>query len=151
MKSRVVGSSPASSTILETMERKILVINEPLGDPACPYCYRWVLNLGLIAFRLHKWVASDDLRYHHDHPYWFITFVLRGSYINITDGGEEVLKPGCVRFRRAEHRHAVKLVSKSCCTFLISGPPLRKWGFWVKGKFMRREVYFQKFGSHQCD
>ena len=133
------------------MENRIINWKEPLGDPACPYCYRWVLNLGLFALRLHLWVASDDARALHDHPYWFITFILKGSYEDVQEKQTEIMKPGTIRFRRASHRHTVKLLTPSCLSFLISGPPLRTWGFWPNGKFVRREKYFKLFGRHTCD
>lgn len=132
------------------MESRVITWRQPLGDEACPYCFRWVLNLGLFAIRLHKWIGNDDLRARHDHPYWFITLVLWGSYLDVTEKGEELMRPGAIRFRRSTHQHSVKLVSKPCYTLLVSGPFWRQWGFWVNGKFLRREQYFKQFG-HQCD
>lgn len=138
------------------MENRIITINQPLGDPTCPYCYRTVLNLGLFAIRYHKWVGNDDLRNKHDHPYSFITIILTGSYNDVTtnpitkEDKEETLTPWSIRYRKSTHTHSVKLNTKICRTLVISGPPLRQWGFWVNGKFIRREKYFKKYG-HQCD
>lgn len=132
------------------MEQHIIKWRQPLGKPECPYCYRWVFNLGLFAIRLHKWVGSDDLRFRHDHPYWFFTAVLKGEYVDVTEKGEEQMSPGTIRFRPAKHQHSVKLTKKPCWTLIFSGPALRNWGFWINGKFMRRERYFEKYG-HQCE
>lgn len=149
-KSCVGGSSPPSPTFY-TMENRIITWKQPLGDPNNPYCIRWVLNLGFIAFRLHKWLCSDDLRHKHDHPYHFITCVLRGQYTDVTNDGEELMTPGTIRFRKAEHTHSVKVDKAPCWTIVISGMFFRQWGFWVKNKFIRREQYFKKYGHHVCD
>ena len=132
-------------------EQNVIAWKQPLGDPACPYAFRWVLNLGIVAFRLHKWVGSDDPRYMHDHPYWFFTFVLKGSYDDVTDAGVEPMPRWTIRFRRATHKHTVKLTSPVCWTFLISGMQVRKWGFWIGEKFFRAEKFFAKIGHHPCE
>ncbi len=126
-------------------------IKEPLGVPECPYAYRWVLNLGIFSLRIHHFLRSDDKRHFHDHAWWFLTFVLKGSYTDVSPNGEDVLKAGSIRFRKANHPHYVKVADKGCWTFLITGPMTRKWGFWVNGKFKRPLKYFHKFGHPPCD
>lgn len=133
------------------MENRIITWNQPLGNPKCPYCYRYVLNLGLFAIRVHKWVASDDLRALHDHPYCFITFILRGSYYDISKVKTEKLTAGCIRYRPATYQHAVQLAgTMPCWSLVLSGPFIRQWGFWLNNKFIRREKYFKGYG-HVCD
>jgi hypothetical protein len=132
------------------MENKIVRWNEPLGDPRCPYCIRYVLNLGIFAIRLHKWVGSDDTRAMHDHPYCFITIPLSGSYEDWSVNRIELLRLGKIRYRSANYRHYVVPIDKPCWTLVISGPFIRQWGFWKNGKFIRREKYFKEFG-HVCD
>ena len=133
------------------MLQKILTWNQPLGIAECPYLHRWVLNLGLFSVRLHKWSASDDLRAMHDHPFHFITFVLKGKYIDISPGKIELLPRWSIRFRKAKHTHSVKIVDKPTWTLLLCGPELRKWGFFPGGKFTRKDKYFKKYGHHPCE
>jgi hypothetical protein len=148
----MVGRSSRSPRIyLSPNMSKFIVWKQPLGRKECPYNYRWIIDFKLFSIRLHKWVASDDLRCLHDHPSWFITIVLRGSYIDITENGEELLESGVIRFRPALHKHAVKVVDKPCWTLLLFGRPKRIWGFYVDGRFRRREKYFKRFGHHPCD
>lgn len=123
-----------------------------LGRPECPYMERWVLNLGLFSIRLHHWFRSDDKRAEHDHPSWFLTLILKGSY---TDQGE-LLTPGTVRFRRATYRHVVDVTSGGVWTLLIFGRKTRDWGFWVrrasgKLKWTKSNKYFLENGHHPCD
>lgn len=124
--------------------------NEPLGMAECPYAYRWVINFGLFSIRLHHFLRSDDKRYFHDHAWWFITLVLKGSYTDVSPDGEDVLTAGSIRYRKAEHPHYVKVADGGCWTILITGPMSRKWGFWVNGRFKRPLKYFHKFGHPPC-
>lgn len=129
---------------------KILTIGEKLGKPECPYLRRWVLNLGLFSIRLHHWLASDDGRNFHDHPWWFITLILKGSYTDVSPQGSEKLTCGNIRWRSSLHRHTVVVPSTGVWTLVLTGPELRKWGFWVNGKFFKRSKYFYEYGHHQC-
>lgn len=144
-----MGSNPSPPAYI--MENRIINIGEALGREECPYCYRWVLNLGLFAIRLHHWVGSDDERALHNHPYWFITFVIKGAYEDVTESGSELLKAFTIRFRKASHTHTVRLKTKDCWTLLISGPPIHQWGFFTKNRFWKSASYFDKFGKHQCE
>lgn len=57
------------------VERSVVLIG---GDP---YLTRWILYLGPIGFRLHKFDRGDDDAAPHDHPFWFITIPLTHSYL----------------------------------------------------------------------
>lgn len=110
---------------------RILTIKEPLGNPECPYCYRWVLELGLFSLRIHHWIGNDDLRVFHDHPYPFITFIFKGGYIDCTPG--DIIEPlyaPAIRYRKASYKHTV--MAKDCWSFLICGFKCRNFKFWSK-------------------
>src|ERR1700756_1815271 len=55
-------------------------LGERLGLPQCPYVIRWRLELPFGSVRVHHWLGPDDHRALHDHPWWFLTIVLKGSY-----------------------------------------------------------------------
>jgi hypothetical protein len=112
---------------------------------------RWVLNLWLFSIRVHKWYRSDDKRFFHDHGWWFWTFILKGSYTDVSPQGRETLKAGQLKFRKATHQHYVEVPPEGALTILFAGPPTRNWGFWVNGKFKRPLKYFHKFGHPPCD
>lgn len=124
---------------------------EALGKAECPYIVRYCLDFGLFSIRLHHWLSSDDQRNFHDHPWWFFTIVLKGSYTDISPNKSERMTVGKFAFRRALHRHTVKVDKGGCWTLLITGPEKRIWGFWVNGKFRKRNKYFYMFGDHPCD
>lgn len=131
--------------------------HEFIGNEECPYMERWLLQLGKFSIRLHHWTASDDDRYLHDHPWWFLTFVLKGGYTDIYNDNlsalnkTDKLNRWSYRYRPALHRHTVQIDPGGCWTLLITGPRIRDWGFWVNGSWLRQRKYFRKHGHHPCD
>src|SRR4051812_20885395 len=87
--------------------------NEPLGKPECPYLKRWVFVFFGYSIRIHHWIRSDDKRFFHDHPWGFLTIVLKGSYIDVSPSLDcfcelqnpikEILKVGDFKFRKVTH------------------------------------------------
>lgn len=130
---------------------------ERLGLPRCPYVIRWRLETPLGSVRVHHWLAPDDGRAFHDHPWWFLTFVIRGCYgdqspddSDPTGYRTEFLRAPAVRFRRAEHRHTVVPCPGGAWTLLVTGPARRRWGFWPGGKFVKANKWFASYGHHPC-
>ena len=124
---------------------------EALGKIECPYAHRTLLNLGLFSIRLHEWHRSDDKRFFHDHPWHFVTLVLRGSYTDVSAAGRDRLTVGSLRFRHAGHAHYVEVPVGGCTTIIVTSRVVRNWGFWVKGKFVRPLRFFGKFGHPPCN
>lgn len=152
------GSNPPQDAKLFTRLRRLWEQNRPrlvwgqdLGIPSCPYLQRWILCLGLFSLRLHRWRASDDERAFHDHPWWFLTLVLRGGYVDVSPSGEDRLRPGSWRFRPALHRHTVRVDPGGAWTLMLTGPDLRRWGFYARNRFYSVQQYFRKFKHHPCD
>lgn len=127
--------------------------HDVLGMEECPYAERWMLDFHLFTIRVHHFMRSDDARAHHDHPWWFLTLVLRGGYTDRSPQGDDHLSRGSVRFRSAEHRHTVQVDPGGVWTLVLTGRKVRRWGFWVKGgtKFMKSNKYFLTHGHHPCD
>ena len=124
---------------------------ERVGLPECPYMTRWVADFGPFAVRLHHWHHSDDLRHHHDHAWWFATFVLRGGYDDYSPQGIDRVRAPAVRLRGALHRHSVAVLPQGAWTLLVTGRAARRWGFWVGPKFVGRDKFFAVQGHHPCD
>jgi hypothetical protein len=159
--------------------------HQMLGKPECPYVNRWMVDMGKYgSLRLHHWFGSDDQRAYHDHPWWFLTLVLKGGYQDLhpqavlrcsqchsTDitwnhlcthcgwvdleeaeaQAQDHLTAGSWRFRPAEHKHTVLVDKGGAWTVLLTGPEQRIWGFWVNGKFRKRNKYFFEHGHHPCE
>lgn len=126
---------------------------EPLGKPECPYAYRWVFIFFQYSIRIHKWIRSDDKRHMHDHAWNFRTFVLKGSYIDVSEQNGQIIKEivNTTVYRKAFHKHYVEVPKEGCITLLFCSKPYRKWGFWVDGKIFKRPLkYFHKWGHPIC-
>ncbi|HCE07075.1 MAG TPA: hypothetical protein DEQ40_00445 [Oxalobacteraceae bacterium] len=113
---------------------------------------------------LHQSVWHDDNRALHDHPWWNVSIVIQGGYLEVMplrkgDGsayrnGDPVWwhrrVPGQVIFRGAKAAHTLMLTGKHdapepCWSLFITGPSLRDWGFycargWISEKLYRRRV-----------
>jgi hypothetical protein len=116
------------------------------GKREVPYLDRYIMYLGGLCVRLHKFWRGDDDRAPHDHPWNFWTFPL-ASYKEITErdiwwGGHDlewrrevnVVKAFRLHKRPAKYRHIVigraDDSTKPFWTFVITGKVVNKWGFW---------------------
>jgi hypothetical protein len=77
--------------------------------------------------------------------------VLRGGYTDVTESGRDHLRVGSVRFRPANHVHSVLIDPGGARTLLLTGRPLRDWGFWTPSGWLRMRRYFREYGHHPCD
>ena len=137
-----------------------------IGGPGDPYLKRWYLipRNTHVNFYLHQFLRSDDDRALHDHPWWFVSAIVRGEYVEITERGRKWRGAGSIAFRPAEWRHRVKLVDelvlsdgvaclepKSCWTLIITGPRSRRWGFWCRNKPEGEQfIHWKEFGDAGC-
>ncbi len=99
---------------------------------------KWGFNIFLHEFR-----SSDEDRSLHDHPWWSISILLSGSYlehipknydkwINENDRDTVVIKRESMLpiYRQAELIHRIELIDdKPVWTLFITGPVIREWGF----------------------
>lgn len=115
-----------------------------IGDKKDPYLIRWIIiQTPWFSLYIHKLVRSDYERALHDHPWHFVSLVLRPYSEEIAtprttslllDWHKEKHHIGSLLFRRADHRHRVIIenLDKPGWTIVLTGPRVRKWGFWPK-------------------
>lgn len=110
------------------------------------YMRRWWLvpyNKFGISARIHEILQSDDARHYHDHPWWYISIVLKGGYFENTPvydesglykGVSKVWKgPGSILFRKAKSWHFLSLdEGKPAYTLFICGRKTQSWGFLIR-------------------
>ena len=100
---------------------------------------------GTWAARVHHIATPDEDRHLHDHPWDFVSIVLRGGYKEIRplgvepgfDGDEERTylvdrRPGSVAVRRSTDRHRIVSVLPDTWTLFITGPKRQWWGFYTE-------------------
>ncbi len=118
-----------------------------IGDPGDPYLLRWwvIPRNRVLNVYLHCILRSDDDRALHDHPWPFVSIILRNGYVEhrfddpdwrsdpqrrvrtrMTHHGERA-----VVFRLPRTPHRLQILPDSwAMTLVITGPVIRPWGFW---------------------
>lgn len=110
-----------------------------IGGAEDPYLRRWwvIPRNGVFNIYLHHFLRSDDDRALHDHPWWNVSLLLDGIYLEHTLRGVFVRVPGGFYFRRGGTAHRVALIDDDMVparpmpvwTLFITGPRYRQWGF----------------------
>lgn len=100
---------------------------------------------------LHQFLGSDDDRALHDHPWPFLSWIIKGEYDELTPGWyfdqdrlslkRTMRKRWSVAYRPAKWAHRVQLlqvmaddcptrwVDQPAWTIILTGPKIRPWGF----------------------
>ncbi len=135
------------------------------GEPRELYMGRWWLHEykvpGDMGARLHHIARPDADRHLHDHPYPFVSVVLRGGYVEALPVSQEGIWKGDreevrllertttlnpVLFREATDRHQIVSVLPDTLTLFITGPkPVEhKWGFYTPEGFVYWKTYLKE-------
>jgi hypothetical protein len=109
-----------------------------------PYLVRYTLfTCKWFSVKVHNILSSDDVCL-HDHPWAFISIILKGGYEEQSrptdpwaamalDAGDVVSKrygPGTVLYRKAQWAHRLVL-TKPAWTLVITFKKTRMWGFFT--------------------
>ncbi len=117
--------------------------------------------------RVHKIVRSDEDRALHDHPFDFVSIIMKGGYWEHTaDGRRTWYGPGSVLSREAETLHRLEL-KRDCdvgrphspCdgdeiptwTFVIRGRHRREWGFKTVAGWVHNRLFVFKYRGQHYD
>lgn len=120
------------------------------------------------SIKYHKILVSDE-PCNHDHPWPFLTIILKGGYFEWTpidqkDSGERMdsnvmgvtglenchfHKPGSIMYRPAKWIHRLELADDPkkpghlipAHTLVFTGKVIRDWGFWTKSGWIFWEKY----------
>ena len=65
----------------------------------------------------------------HDHPWWFITLLLRHGYLERVGNKDLRRWPGMILYRAATFSHSVITPYGTSWSLVLTGPTIRKWGF----------------------
>lgn len=126
------------------------------------------------ALRLHH-IATEDKDIHfHDHPWWFVSLVLTGGYVEARPAqrdpcflhiiGEDdqfsipeqeartMRLPGSLAKRRATDRHRITFVVHDTWTWILLGRVQQWWGFYAVRDNLRMKIYWKDYPSvHHAD
>lgn len=125
-----------------------------IGDLDKPYLLRWwvIPRNRLLNIYLHNIRFDDDDRAPHDHPWFSISFPIKGKLIEHRhEKPSRVLKRFRLYFRGAKALHRLEVGAdrtdpsaqpQAVWTLFITGPKVRDWGFLCP---QARWVPWQKF------
>lgn len=108
-----------------------------IGLPDDPYMQRWwvIPRNRIFNIYLHRFLHSDDDRALHDHPWFNVSILLKGKYVEntIAAGGvkyAQEFRTGACKFRSPWAAHQIEIVpGTECWSLFITGPVMRNWGF----------------------
>lgn len=120
-----------------------------VGSEENPYLLRWYLipRNSFLNIYLHKFLRDDDDRAFHDHPWNFLSFIVKGSYKEDTVKGLIYRQWLSLAYRRATHRHRVILnrdetgIIQPCWTIVCTGKRIHEWGFWCPNGFVHWQTF----------
>ena len=132
--------------LLEKIGRKRVIMDRHENQPYLTRYYLFLKDRKWFPFNifLHNFHKGDldDL---HDHPWPFITFIIKGGYWEHTPNGRFWRSAGKIRFAGCHSLHRVELEpGVDVWTIFIPGPKLRDWGFLRKGEWVQHEQYLKE-------
>lgn len=105
-----------------------------------------IFNCKWFAVKVHNILLSDHVC-QHDHPWAFITFLLKGGYVEYTPKGSKVYGRFSLLYRPAKYVHRLE-IHQPVWSLVITFRKTRVWGFvtpkgWVK--------WFNYTPSNNCE
>lgn len=89
---------------------------------------------------LHQLCRSDIERHFHDHPWAFVSIILRGGYTEHTPQGSTAYGAGSVLVRPARWQHKLQMDDVTW-TLVIRFPKVRRWGFITERGWVHWDQY----------
>lgn len=129
--------------LLERLGRKRIILDRESNEPYLTRYYLFLRDRKWFPFNIfvHNFHKSDpdDL---HDHPWPFITIILKGGYWEHTPKGKFWRGAGTINWAGSKSLHRVELEpGVDTWTLFIPGPTVREWGFIDKGIWKRHDQY----------
>lgn len=152
-------------TVMNKLGRYRLITDRRSGADYLHRYYLFLKDRSWFPFNvtLHKIVKSDDPIL-HDHPWPYMTIVLKGGYYEHTpiynSKGEKFAEishwrgPGSIIIRKANEFHWLELdEERPATTLFFMGPQQRDWGFLVetkpgKHRWVKNEHYLTSWSTY---
>lgn len=105
-----------------------------------PYLIRHSLfSCRWFAVKVHHILISDyDCQ--HDHPWAFITFLVKGGYVEYTPTGSKVHGRGSLLYRPAAYIHRLE-IHQPVWSVVITFKKVREWGFFTQKGWVKWYLY----------
>lgn len=96
---------------------------------------------------LHEILLPDDDRALHDHPWDNTSFLIEGSYLEITPEGEFLRETGSIIYRKATDAHRLVPQTDRVISLFLTGPIIREWGFHCPQGWRRWQDFVEIVGN----
>jgi hypothetical protein len=131
--------------LLKALGRHRVILDRQSNEPYLDRYYLFLKDRQNFPFNifLHKFHKSDpdDL---HDHPWNYMTFIVKGGYWEYTPEGKFWRGAGHFRRCTAESYHRIELEpGVECWTIFMPGKQRRDWGFDMEGHWIQHEEYLE--------
>lgn len=143
---------------LQLILRKLFLIKEIVSQEGKLHFQRWrLLSTPWFRIYIHQILLSDLDAHKHDHPWHFLSFILRGSYrevwSNHPDHAYEFssayssLPPEADRQARriirhhAQDAHQITLLTPSVWTLVLAYGRRREWGYLTSAGWIDHQTY----------
>lgn len=119
---------------IEKLLRKIVPFKELGWEEIGEHFTRYqLLKTRWFNLYLHQLMAPEwNPRGCHDHPWWFVTLILKGGYLEEAPSATPSLdfrRPGRILYRPANFSHDVITPEKTCWSLVLTGRKSRDWSF----------------------
>ncbi|USA44134.1 hypothetical protein NCG89_04960 [Spongiibacter taiwanensis] len=114
------------------------------------YLTRWYVipRNRLFNVYLHHVEGNDPDENLHDHPWLFNgSLVLRGEIFEQLRSRSRTLQTGSLTFRMGRSPHRLLLRSNDSLTLFITGPKVRRWGFYTDAGWVDSKQYLRADGD----
>jgi hypothetical protein len=113
------------------------------------YLWRWYLipKNKIFNIYLHRFGRSDDDRALHDHPWYSVSMLLKGEFIEHSFKGIRHIPRFAPIFRTAKFAHRLEIVRGPVWTLFITGPRIRSWGFYCPKGWRHWKVFTSDDGN----
>lgn len=137
------------------------------------YLDRWGIEHDRIGgVFLHRMEAPDPGLDLHDHPWWFVSFLVAGGYTEeraqtreasflatlaerwpgLARGIVEERRQFSVRVMRLDECHRITALSRPrVWTVVVHGPTVRRWGFYLPTGYLDERTYDQQVRAGRRD
>ena len=115
------------------------------------YLHRWYIipKNKFFNIYLHKFLKSDDDRALHDHPWFSLSFLLKGEIREHQYANVRYIPRFWPIFRSAKFAHRIEVIKGPVMTLFITGPWMRIWGFYPKEGWMSSKEFFKNYGERK--
>lgn len=139
---QALGLNLVKQVFLKLVKKKIIYrdANEAYLIRYTPFTCKW------FSIKLHR-ILLSDYSCHHDHPWAFLTLILKGGYVEHTPKGSKLYGAGSILYRPATYVHSLEIFQPAT-TLVVTFKKVRLWGFITKNGWV---AWYKYQSTETCE